>query len=85
MVVIIKHCKYWYLLKKFLIFVFSVNYHVLYLLYYREAENLWGNMETIGEMNQIVNLWLLTLEKQVCIKRFPQKWFGSRELFMNCK
>ncbi|KAK7582623.1 hypothetical protein V9T40_014068 [Parthenolecanium corni] len=31
-----------------------------------EADNLWGSMETIGEINYIVNLWLLTLEKQGC-------------------
>lgn len=41
----------------------------------REANNLWGSLETIEDINDIVSLWLLTLEKQVSkVYRFRMVW-----------
>lgn len=40
------------------------SYHTL------QAGNLWKDMNNIREMNKIVNSWLLTLEKQVCLRFF---------------
>lgn len=36
------------------------SYHTL------QAENLWRNMDTIENANEIVKMWMLTLEKQGC-------------------
>lgn len=36
------------------------SYHTL------EAENLWRTMDTVAGMNEVVNSWLLTLEKHGC-------------------
>lgn len=36
------------------------NHHTL------EATNLWGALDTLTEINQIVSYWLLTLEKNGC-------------------
>lgn len=39
------------------------SYHTL------QAGNLWKDMSDVQEMNKVVNSWLLTLEKQVCLRR----------------
>lgn len=40
------------------------SYHTL------QAGNLWKHLSDIDEMNKVVNSWLLTLEKQVSIRKF---------------
>lgn len=35
------------------------------VFFFREDEDLWSSMETIDEINSLVSLWLLTLEKHV--------------------
>lgn len=36
------------------------NHHTL------EATNLWGNLDSVTEVNKLVSSWLLTLEKNGC-------------------